>query len=130
MDTLLPVQSPTSPAEKCQEAAKLLMDRETALSRVGGDVGLLREVAAIFIDEYPKGLAELRTALHAGDVHTFERTAHGLKGSVATFGAPEVVAAAFELEQLGRAQNLSAAPSTLEMLAQQLGQLHLELEAI
>jgi HPt (histidine-containing phosphotransfer) domain-containing protein len=110
--------------------ADKIMDRELALCRVGGDLGLLKEVAAIFLAEYPKGLADLQGALAAGDAYKFERVAHGLKGSVATFGAQLAVDAAFRLEQLGHAQDLATAMSTLHLLDQHLRVLSLELESI
>ncbi len=111
-------------------SAYAVMDRELALCRVGGDITLLKEIAAIFLDEYPKGLADLQIALDAGDAYKFERVAHGLKGSVATFGAQLAVDAAFHLEQLGHAKDLATASSTLQTLDQHLRVLHLELQAI
>lgn len=111
-------------------AVHTVMDLDLALCRVGGDITLLKEIAAIFLDEYPKGLADLQAALDAGDAYKFERVAHGLKGSVATFGAQPAVDAAFLLEQLGHAQDLATASSALHVLDQQLRVLHLELESI
>ena len=79
-----------------------VLDRAAALARVGGDLDLLKEIAALFLDEYPQALVDMRKALATGDAKTIERSAHGLKGSVANFGARTAVDAAFELEQLGR----------------------------
>jgi hypothetical protein len=59
-----------------------LLDRELALTRVGGDAELLKEIASLFLEDYPLSLAELRDALARGDATKVERTAHGLKGSV------------------------------------------------
>ena len=89
-------------SEQIQEQ---LLDRANALARVGGDLDLLKEIAALFLDEYPRELDEIRTALASGDAHTLERSAHGLKGAVANFGARPAVDAAFQLEQFGIAAN-------------------------
>jgi HPt (histidine-containing phosphotransfer) domain-containing protein len=107
-----------------------VLDRATALARVGGDVDLLKEIAALFLDEYPRALDDMHNALAAGDAHTLERSAHGLKGSVANFGARTAVDAAFQLEQLGRAHKLDQAPPALAVLERTLACLHAELASI
>lgn len=114
-------------SEQLQEQ---ILDRATALSRVGGDLELLKEIAALFLDEYPRELAEIRKALAAGDAHTLERSAHGLKGSVANFGARAAVDSAFQLEQFGKAGKLDQAPPALAKLERALGYLHNELSSI
>ncbi len=103
------------------------LDRQLALSRVGGDEDLLKEIAAIFIEEYPKTLNELRKAIADGDAATLERSAHGLKGAVANFSARAAVSLALELENMGHARNLAEANPTLERLQQTLIALESEL---
>jgi two-component system sensor histidine kinase/response regulator len=107
-----------------------VLDRATALARVGGDVDLLKEIAALFLDEYPRELQNIRQALATGDAQTLERSAHGLKGSVANFGASAAVDAAFQLEQFGRAHKLDQAPPALAALERTLAFLHTELASI
>jgi HPt (histidine-containing phosphotransfer) domain-containing protein len=104
-----------------------VMDRTVAMARVGGDAELLKEIAGLFLEEYPRMLNDLHKALEAGDSQGVERTAHGLKGSVANFGARVVVDAAFELEQLGRAQKLAEVPQVLTTLELSLAALRGEL---
>jgi HPt (histidine-containing phosphotransfer) domain-containing protein len=106
------------------------LDRELALSRVGGDAELLKEIAALFMEEYPKVLAELRAAAVRGDAQGVEHAAHGLKGSVANFGAQAAVDAAFQLEQMGRAGDLSRVREAIDALARALDALHPELKAL
>ena len=107
-----------------------LLDRASALARVGGDLDLLKEIAALFLDEYPRELDEIRKALASGDAHMLERSAHGLKGAVANFGARAAVDAAFRLEQLGKAGKLDQVPVLLAELERALACLHAELSAI
>ncbi len=114
-------------SEQLQEQ---VLDRATALARVGGDLDLLKEIAALFLDEYPRELDEIRSALAASDADTLERSAHGLKGSVANFGAAAAVDAAFQLEQIGKAGKLDQVPPPLAALERALALLHAELSSI
>jgi two-component system, sensor histidine kinase and response regulator len=114
-------------SEQLQEQ---VLDRATALARVGGDLDLLKEIAALFLDEYPRELDDIHKALATGDAHLLERTAHGLKGSVANFGAAAAVEPAFQLEQLGRAGKLDQVPPALAALERALALLHAELSSI
>jgi HPt (histidine-containing phosphotransfer) domain-containing protein len=107
-----------------------VLDRATALARVGGDLDLLKEIAALFLDEYPRALYDIHKALDSGDAKTLERSAHGLKGSVANFGARAAVDAAFQLEQFGRAHKLDQAPPAVAALEQALACLHAELSSL
>jgi two-component system, sensor histidine kinase and response regulator len=106
------------------------VDRELALSRVGGDVELLKEIAGLFLEDYPKLLDELLAAAARGDAKTVERAAHGLKGSVSNFGARAAVDAAWMLESLGRAQKLADVEPGIRTLEQALEALRPELEAL
>ncbi|MBZ5601614.1 MAG: Hpt domain-containing protein [Acidobacteriia bacterium] len=107
-----------------------MMDRSLALARVGGDAELLREIAQLFIGDYPRVLVELHEALDRGDAKTVERTAHGLKGSVSNFGAPEAVEAARTIEMLGRDQRLAEAEQVIRTLELALAALLPELESL
>lgn len=75
------------------------VDLARALHWVGGDRQLLRELVAIFVEEAPSRLAELRRAAAARDATTVERVAHSLKGSAGLLGAASLHAASAELEE-------------------------------
>jgi two-component system sensor histidine kinase/response regulator len=111
-------------------AAGTGIDRELALSRVGGDNELLHEIAVLFLDDYPKLLDELKTARSRNDAKVIERTAHSLKGSVSNFGASAAVEAAFALENMGRTQQLADVEPGLRALELALATLRPELEAL
>jgi len=106
------------------------MDRTVALSRVGGDAELLREIGYLFLEEYPPMLAQLAAAIANEDALTVDRTAHFIKGSVANFGAEAAFQAALELEQMGRDQNLGNAHRQLGELERALAALHSELQGL
>jgi two-component system, sensor histidine kinase and response regulator len=104
------------------------LDRDLALSRVGGDLDLLKEIATLFVQDYPRVLLELHQAIACGDAQAVERTAHGLKGSVSTFGARAAMEAARTLENMGRARELAELHPVLDRLELALAALRPELE--
>jgi len=112
------------------ESSSVIFDQAVALSRVGGDAELLKEIAVLFLDDYPKSLEELREAVRSGDAKGVERTAHGLKGSVSNFGARPAVDAALQLETMGRAQKLVEVEQVLHSLELALAALRPELESL
>ncbi|HTS47096.1 MAG TPA: response regulator [Bryobacteraceae bacterium] len=106
------------------------LDESLALSRVGGDRGLLREVTELFLNDYPDMLEKLRTAISARDASALEHYAHSLKGSVSTFGAKGAFDAALALEKKGRSGELSDVEEGLRQLEYALGTLKPELETL
>jgi HPt (histidine-containing phosphotransfer) domain-containing protein len=106
------------------------LDREVALVRVGGDPELLKEIAVLFLENYQVWLGELREASARGNADAVERTAHGLKGSVANFGARDAVEAALQLETLGRNRNLTGLAESLAALEAALETLRGDLESL
>jgi CheY-like chemotaxis protein len=106
------------------------LDEALALSRVGGDVELLREVIDLFLDDYPSTLQKIQSAVAASDASALEQHAHSLKGSVSTFGASRAFEAAFQLEKQGRSGHLGGAQEGLIELEQALEALRPELESL
>ena len=82
---------------------------------VGADS--MRELLAAFFADTPRQVATMRQALDDGDATTFERAAHTLKSTSATFGATTLSAHARELELMGKGRELGAARARLESLA-------------
>jgi two-component system sensor histidine kinase/response regulator len=97
-----------------------VLDREALLDRVGGDLDFLQEIAGLFLEDCPRLLAEIRTAVSGGDARSLEHAAHTLKGSVSNFGAEAAREAAFRLETLGRAGDLAPAPEAFTNLEQEI----------
>ncbi len=102
------------------------MDYALAMSRVGGDAELLKELGVLFLEEYPRLLAQLRDARQQGEAVQLERAAHALKGSVANFGAKDAVEIAAQIEQSGSRGDL-AVDEMLRSLELALLSLHAEL---
>lgn len=106
------------------------LDEALALSRVGGDTDLLREIVELFLDDYPNTLEKIRSAVAVRDAVAIEQHAHSLKGSVSTFGAQNAFEAAFALEKQGRSRELGDVEAGLRQLESALGALRPELESI
>lgn len=105
-------------------------DRNIALERAGGDEELLREIAEIYLAEYPPLLEGIRSAVDAGDADALQRSAHTLKGSLATMGAEPGAALALSLESQGRENHLQSAAAVLLRLEEELARVHREIRAV
>lgn len=106
------------------------LDESIALTRVGGDADLLREVAELFLLDYPQALDSLRRAVSDQNASAVEQHAHRLKGSISTFGANQAFEAALALERKGRSGDLAGADDNLHVLEDRLETLRPELEAL
>ncbi len=110
----------TSEASGPEAAAVGVFDQGAALASVDGDENFLRELAACFLEDCPRLLEGIRGAMTGGDATRLARAAHALKGEVAHFGGKEVIDAARQLEELGRAEDLAAAAAACAAVEAQL----------
>jgi HPt (histidine-containing phosphotransfer) domain-containing protein len=100
-----------------------VFDREAALARVDGDVALLQELIRIFLDDFPRQLAEIRQAIAAKDAKRLGRAVHSLGGAVGNFGAEPAHEAALRLEAISARSDMAragAAAADLEHALEQL----------
>jgi histidine phosphotransfer protein HptB len=67
------------------------------------------ELVDTFLEDAPKLVWEMRSALQKGDAESFRRAAHSLKSNSATFGAGRLSGLAKELEMLGKENKLAEA---------------------
>jgi signal transduction histidine kinase/CheY-like chemotaxis protein/HPt (histidine-containing phosphotransfer) domain-containing protein len=96
----------------------------------GGNEKLIRSLARTFLTDAPKTLALIRAAVTKKDAAKLARAAHLLKGSLAIFGAPKAVAAARNLEAVGRNGNLTEASNALRSLESEFALLQQKLRTI
>ena len=78
----------------------------------------INELVDTFLDEAPKLIDELKSALLSNDTDTFRRAAHSLKSNGATFGAQQLSELAKQLEMLAKENKLGATGDRLEALRQ------------
>jgi HPt (histidine-containing phosphotransfer) domain-containing protein len=100
-----------------------VFNQQVALTRVGGDEELLRELIEVFLGDSPKWLNDLHKAAAEGNAVDLRRAAHTIKGAVGYFGADEAGAAADHLQDLGRGGDVAAAVAVVPKLEQALERL-------
>ena len=114
------VSAPLAPA--IDEASLLLM--------VGGDRPLLAEMVELFLQDYPKRVAEIAGAVGRNDSVALEFAAHAVKGAAMTLCAQRVADSALSIEKMGRSSTLHMAGGALVALEQELAEAHVALLAL
>jgi HPt (histidine-containing phosphotransfer) domain-containing protein len=112
------------------EESACVFDFDGALARVGGDEDLLREIGALFLQEFPPAISGLRHAVADRDPKRIERSAHSLKGSLSTFGTGVAFQATYELERKGSTGDLAEVESNLQRVEVSLARLCNELRTL
>jgi PAS domain S-box-containing protein len=80
------------------------------------DQEILGEVIALFLQECPRMLADVREAVERGDGAKIRSAAHTFKGAAGNFVAAPVVEAATHLEMMGEAADVDGAKGALARL--------------
>jgi histidine phosphotransfer protein HptB len=96
----------------------------------GDNDEFLREIAGIFLEDTPLRMAELDHSLAAGDIATFTRAAHSIKGSSANLGAVGLRAVAEKLEHQSRTEGLGNVTGLLADLRNAFTQAQTELNKL
>src|SRR5688500_9743438 len=76
----------------------------------------INELIDTFLDDSPRLIEEMESALKVNNVDSFRRAAHSLKSNAATFGANELFALAKELEMLGKENKINETGDRLRAL--------------
>jgi HPt (histidine-containing phosphotransfer) domain-containing protein len=88
------------------------------------------ELVRTFLEDAPKLIGELKSALKAGDADAFRRAAHSLKSNGATFGARRLSEQARELESLGKEGRLGETGDRIQDLETTFAQVAGELKGL
>ena len=96
------------------------VDLAVAMRWLGGDRALLCELVGIFVDDGPKRVQAIRSALTADDVRQVEHVAHSLKGSAAILGATRLSSAALALEDAAHDGHTENTPELVSAIAREL----------
>ena len=104
-------ESGSGVADSGADASAGRLDWGSALEAVAGDRELLAKVIGGFLGQHPTLIAELRTALEAGDLPVVRRVAHTIAGSLRSFEGARVVALAEALED--RCREGAAGPAAV-----------------
>jgi HPt (histidine-containing phosphotransfer) domain-containing protein len=97
------------------------IDRATfdELKQLSGEE-FINELIDTFLDDAPKMMGDMKTALNGNDADSFRRAAHSMKSNAATFGATHLAELSKELEALGRENKLSDVGDKLSALEEAL----------
>ena len=99
------------------------IDRAELLRRVGGNEYILRKVTAVFLENNPVALAQIRTAIADRNSEDLVRLTHNLKGSIGIFCHREALDTVIRLEKLARQGQFEAARPILEQVEQEMTRL-------
>src|SRR2546426_381362 len=105
-------------------------DHTTVLARLGGDEELLQEVMALYLDECPRLLEEVRGAMDGQDAARLRRAAHSLKGATSNFSTGVAYQAAAQLEMRGATPDLARAETDFQVLATALSRLQAQITRV
>ena len=105
-------------------------DREPLQRRFEGDDELLRDLAAVFLEDYPGRQSAIVDALAKRDAVALARAAHTLKGSVSVLCDNGPTTVVRELEVAARGGHLEQAAAIYEELDIELGRLRQNLSAL
>jgi CheY-like chemotaxis protein len=86
-----------------------------------GEPDILEELIELFLADVPPQLVALREAVEAGDAHSVEWIVLTLKGKCANMGAVRMEAICAELVEVGRSEDLRAAPVRVSRLEEEFG---------
>jgi two-component system sensor histidine kinase/response regulator len=92
------------------------IDMEEALEIMDGDEELLKEIFDDFINDYPEIIAKIKETIEVGDAENLNSFAHQLKGMLKNVAATRVADIAFELETMGKEQDLSKVADIFDRL--------------
>jgi signal transduction histidine kinase/CheY-like chemotaxis protein len=114
-----------APAAPPAEATPIgvVLDESALLALVGGDAALVRELAALFLEDGPQRLAVMAKALESADRNSLEREAHTLKGSSGSLCGRRTAEAAGYLEHLAQSGSLQEAGRAYAMLSDEVRKL-------
>lgn len=87
------------------------------LKQMSGE-DFIDELIDTFLEDAPKLIDELKSALDANNADTFRRAAHSMKSNAATFGASQLATLAKDLEMLGKENKLNETGDKLGELEQ------------
>jgi signal transduction histidine kinase/FixJ family two-component response regulator/HPt (histidine-containing phosphotransfer) domain-containing protein len=114
---VVPVDSARAePTDAPKPVPASTLDRTAVLDRVGGNLKLLGDLAAVFGKDCANLTAEIRAGLERRQLADILRPAHTLKGVVGFFGTPAATDASRELEALAKTGDADGATAALEKL--------------
>jgi HPt (histidine-containing phosphotransfer) domain-containing protein len=92
------------------------IDLAEVMEIIDGDKELLIECFDEFLSDMPQTLAEIQSAIEQKNTLSLDEAAHKLKGSLRYMAAAQAADVAYQLEIMGKEQNLESAGNTFKTL--------------
>jgi len=96
------------------------INMELAMERVDGDIEFLKELLEMFLSTTPLQVTQLRQSIKNNDSGQVDQIAHSIKGSAGNLVIERVQQLAWELENMGKNNDLQQAEETLALLEVEL----------
>lgn len=97
-----------------------VVDVASLKDRLEGDLELFLEISQIFFKDYPDHLLNIEIALKSSDAKVIRDRAHTLKGALANLSVVKGASIAFEIEKMGRDNQISGVKEALEALKSEI----------
>jgi CheY-like chemotaxis protein len=101
----------------------VILDETSLFALVSRDQSLLNELVSLFQEDGPRRLAEMNSALAAGDLGGLRRAAHTLTGASGTLCGRRTAAAARRLEELAEAGDVPGSREQVAVVRDELSML-------
>mgnify|MGYP006292440215 FL=1 len=102
------------------EKSDILVDKDGALIRVGGDENIYNELMELFLQSSSEQIDELKEAVRKRESDEIKRLAHSIKGAAANLGILHVQKTAYDLELIGAENRIQEASKSLNSLIKEL----------
>ncbi len=100
-----------------------IIDVDKVLLMLGGDRAIFIEALTAFLDNLPRTVDRLQSALRSSDAKQLRMAAHSLKGGASSVGAEPVRALASHLEEMAGAGEISTAVDVIDKLEAEIARM-------
>jgi HPt (histidine-containing phosphotransfer) domain-containing protein len=99
------------------------------IARLEGDEALVRQLVALFLDEYPRLVSRLRESVASGRAEDVRRAAHAAKGCIANFIETGPHQVALDIERAAAEARLDQVPPLMVRFERELAGLVVSMHA-
>ncbi len=107
-----------------------ILAEKDLLERVGHDISILKLLVSLFLEDAPKRVDEIRTAIDQQNVQKLDAAAHSLKGLAGNIGGMKTFKVAASLEKAARDQDFQSCIEHFTEIQATLDELSAPLEAL
>jgi PAS domain S-box-containing protein len=105
-------------------------DKKAILDRIDGDIDLFRQLIALFVQEVPNQIKQIKLAIKENNPERITLYAHTIKGSAYNIRAMELKQIAFDIERAGKSSDIHLAASKIQALEHTFDKLNDELRLV